>query len=360
MDTQQRTLIRYILVALAAAVATIGLKTLTAMITGSVGFLSDALESVVNLVAALVALWALVVSARSPDLEHHFGHGKAEYLSAAVEGALIFAAAVAIVWTSVTRLIHPAPLEQPGLGLVLSTAASGINLVVGVALVRAGRRHRSITLSADGRHLLTDVVTSTGVLVGVALVAIFGWDRLDPIVALVVGINILYTGYGLLRRSISGLLDAALPAADVALIEGVLDDYRRQRGIDFHALRSRESGRQRFIYMHVLVPDEWTVTRAHAVTEDLKAEIAKVLPDATTFAHIEPRNDPRSYGHDDLPYPVPPLDPGPVHGDPRRSTHGQPTGPSEGPPKRHDVGPHSGTECGRTPAHRTRWAGIRM
>lgn len=303
----QRTLISYMFVSLGAAVTTIALKAVAAAVTGSVGFLSDAMESVVNLVAAVVALWALRVAARPPDAIHHFGHGKAEYVSAAVEGAMIFAAATLIVWTSIQRLLDPTPLERPWLGLVLSTVASLINLAVGLALVRAGRRHRSITLVADGRHLLTDVVTSAGVLVGIALVAIFGWELLDPIVALIVGVNILFTGYGLLRRSVSGMLDAALPAQDVVQIERILDRYRAEEEVEFHALRTREAGRQRFVYVHLLVPDDWTVKRGHDLAERLKDDVATVLPGATTFVHVEPRYDALSYGHADLPEPVPPL-----------------------------------------------------
>jgi cation diffusion facilitator family transporter len=218
---------------------------------------------------------------------------------------MVFVAATVIIWTSIRRLIEPTPLAQPGIGLAISTFASLINLAVGITLLRAGRRHRSLTLLADGKHLLTDVVTSAGVMVGVALVAIFGWDRLDPIVALLVGVNILFTGYGLLRRSVSGILDAALPAEDLAAIESILDRYRGD-GIDFHALRTRESGRQRFVYIHVLVPDEWTVKRSHDVAERLTADLATVLPGIITFAHVEPRDDPSSYGHEQLHPPVPP------------------------------------------------------
>ena len=303
---QQRTLVRFMLLSLAAAVATIALKSLAAIITGSVGFLSDALESGVNLVAALVALWALRLAGRPPDSEHAFGHGKAEYLSAAVEGTMIFVAAIAIVWTSVGRLIEPEALDQPGIGLALSTGASAINLAVGLALLRAGRRHRSITLVADGKHLLTDVVTSVGVIVGIALVAITGWDRLDPIVALLVALNILWTGYGLLRRSVSGILDAALPPEDVAELDRILTWYRQERGIEFHAVRTRESGRQRFIYLHVLVPGEWTVRQGHFVAEEVKADLAGVLPGAVTFAHVEPVDDPDSYDDDELEEPFAP------------------------------------------------------
>ena len=223
---QQRILIRFMLLSLGAALTTIFLKLIAAAITGSVGLLSDAMESGVNLVAAIVALWALRLAARPPDAVHQFGHGKAEYLSAAVEGGMVFVAATVIVVTSIRRLIDPEPLESAGLGLAVSTLASGINLAVGLAVLRAGRRHRSITLEADGKHLLTDVVTSAGVLVGVALVAIFDLELLDPIVALLVGVNILFTGYQLLRRSISGMLDAALSKEDVAEIEALLDRYR--------------------------------------------------------------------------------------------------------------------------------------
>lgn len=308
MDSlQQRTLIRFMLLSLGAAITTIVLKLLAAAITGSVGFLSDAIESGVNLVAAIVALYSLRIAARPPDAVHHFGHGKAEYVSAAVEGAMIFVAASVIVWTSIQRLIDPQPLERAGLGLVLSTLAAAVNLIVGVALLRAGARHRSITLVADGKHLLTDVVTSGGVLVGVALVAIFGWDLLDPIVALLVGINIMHTGYGLLRRSVSSMLDAALPVHDLTQIEHILNRYRHDAGVEFHALQTREAGRQRFIYVHLLVPDEWTVKRGHDLAERLKTDIAGVLPGATTFVHIEPLADPASYGHADLAQPVPPL-----------------------------------------------------
>lgn len=304
-DDQQRVIERYLWVAIGAAVATIALKVVAAAITGSVGFLSDALESGVNLVAAGVAMWAVRLAAKPADLGHHFGHGKAEYLSSAIEGTMIFVAAAAILWTSIRRLLDPVELEQTGFGLALSTAATLINLAVGGALVRAGRHHRSIALAADGKHLLTDVVTSIGVLVGIALVTLTGWARLDPIIALLVGLNILWTGAGLVRRSASGMLDASLPPDDLAAVNAVLDRHRRAGRVSFHALRTREAGRQRFVYMHVLVPDEWTVKQGHDVARAIEREIADVLPGTTTFTHIEPRDDPASYGHDDLPRPVP-------------------------------------------------------
>lgn len=297
----QRLLVRYLYLSLAAALVTIALKSLAAALTGSVGFLSDALESVVNLVAAVVGLIALKIAARPPDQGHPFGHGQAEYMSAAVEGGMIFVAAAAIVYTAVERLLNPAELEQAGIGLVLSTAASLVNLGVGWKLLRVGRQHRSMVLIADGKHLLTDVVTSTGVLVGIGLVAITGWRWLDPVVALIVGVNILIAGYLLIRRSVIGLLNASLPDEDLAAVEEVLNRYRADYGVDFHALRSRESGRQRFVYVHLLTPMDWTVKRGHDLTDQLDHDICQALPGTRTFVHIEPLGDPSSYDHQYIP-----------------------------------------------------------
>ena len=285
---QRQLLTRLMWVSVGAAVTTVSLKVLAAVITGSVGLLSDAMESGVNLVAAFVGLGALAVAARPPDSSHEFGHGKAEYLSAGVEGGLVFVAAGAILWTSIQRLLHPFPLEQTGWGLALSTGASLINLGVGLLLVRAGRRHRSMVLVADGRHLLTDVWTSAGVLVGITLVAIFGWQPVDPIVALLVGVNILRIGYDLVRRSLSGLLDAALPAREIARIEAVLSRHRADAPVRIDAPRTREAGRQRFVYLNVSVPGSWTVARSHDLADALERDIERELPGAATFVHIEP------------------------------------------------------------------------
>jgi cation diffusion facilitator family transporter len=284
----QRFLVRCMWASVAAAIFTIVLKSLAAALTGSVGFLSDALESGVNLVAAIVALVALRVAARPPDADHHFGHGKAEYVSALTEGAMIFVAAGAIVWTAVGRLIDPVELEQPALGLVLSTVASLANLGVGLFLVRAGREHRSITLVADGKHLLTDVWTSVGVLVGIALVALTGWQTLDPLVALAVGVNILVTGYGLVRRSLSGLLSGALPPEDQARVDEVLDRLRGQHEMHVVSTRTVESGRQRFVFLEITVPEDWSVRRAHDLADLVEAEVGSALPGCTTFIHVEP------------------------------------------------------------------------
>lgn len=284
---QHRLLMRCMLLSVATALTTMALKAGAAWITGSVGLLSDALESGVNLVAAVVGVFALRAAAKPPDENHDFGHGKAEYLSAAVEGAMIFAAAAAIVWTSVQRLLQPQPLTELGLGLFLSAGSSVLNLAVGLLLLRVGRRHRSITLVADGKHLLTDVWTSVGVLVGIGLVALFGWYVLDPIVALLVGLNILRIGYGLVRESVVGLLDAALPADDVAQVQQVLDRYRDE-SVTILPPRTRASGRQRFVYLTVRVPGDWTVRAGHDLLDRVEDDVRSALPGTTVFTHLEP------------------------------------------------------------------------
>jgi len=281
-------LMRLMFLSLAAALVTMALKALAALLTGSVGFLSDALESVVNLVAAVVGILALRTAARPADREHHFGHGKAEYLSAAVEGGMIFGASVAIVWSAVERLLEPIPLERPAIGLVLSGVAALVNLVVGTVLIRVGRRHRSPTLVADGKHLMTDVWTSGGVLVGVGAVALFGWERLDPIVALLVGVNILGTGYMLLRRSVMGLLDTALPPEDSAKVKAVIERYCELEHVRFGPIQTREAGRQRFIHLTVRVPGDWSVRRGHDLADRLERDLAAELPGAVTYTHVEP------------------------------------------------------------------------
>ena len=297
-------LTRYALLSIAAALVTIGLKTVAYLITGSVGLLSDALESVVNLVAAVVALWALWLAARPPDDTHHFGHGKAEYFSAAVEGLMILVAAGLVVWSAVPRFLHPKPLDHVGAGLLVSAVAALVNLAVAIVLIRVGRRHRSITLSADGRHLLTDVWTSAGVLIGVGLVALTGWDRLDPTVAILVGVNILVTGFSLVRRSSAGLMDASLPAADQAAVDAVLNRHRSDV-VAFHAVRTRAAGRDQFVSLHVLVPGNWTVQQGHDLVEQVEAEIVEALPGASVTTHIEPIDDPASF--DDVLFDSPPT-----------------------------------------------------
>lgn len=279
----------------AAAIATIALKTLAWWVTGSVGLLSDALESIVNLAAALLAVSMLRLAAAPPDEEHPYGFSKAEYLAAGIEGALIVLAAAGILITAVPRLVKPEPLEAPLLGLGISAGASLVNLGVAIVLLRAGRKHHSIALEADGRHLMTDVWTSAGVIVGVALVFATGWLRLDPLVALAVAAHIVWTGVGLVRRSASGLLDAAIAQGERDAIQQVFDEYSRRDGVTFHAFRTRRAAKRRFVSFHLLVPDRWTVTRAHRLSEEIEASIRAAVPHASVFTHIEPMHDPASY-----------------------------------------------------------------
>ena len=287
-------LFRLLWLSVAAAVATITLKTIAWQLTGSVGLLSDAAESVVNLVAVVFALGALRIASRPADKHHAYGHAKAEYFSAGAEGALIFVAAVVIVVSAVNRLIHPQEITDVGVGLAISLGASVINLAVGLRLLRAGRAHRSITVEADGRHLLTDVWTSAGVIVGVGAVALTGWERLDPIIALAVAANILMTGAQLVRRSAGGLMDQSLGHDELAQIRQVLEPFEVE-GRRFHALRTRQAGRRAFVSIHVLVPGAWTVQRGHDEAELIEAALRERLPYATIFTHLEPIEDPRSF-----------------------------------------------------------------
>jgi cation diffusion facilitator family transporter len=259
-----------------------------------VGLLSDALESVVNLAAALMALAMLVVAARPPDELHAYGYSKAEYFSSGVEGALILLAAAGIVWTAIPRLIMPRPLEQIGIGLAASVLAAALNFAVARLLLNAGEKYRSITLEADAHHLMTDVWTSAGIVAGISVVALTGWTRLDPLIALVVAAKILWTGAQLLRRSALGLLDAALPPAEQESIKQILRQFERG-GVHYHALRTRHAGSRSFISFHVLVPGDWSVQRGHDLLEDMEREIRAAVPGATVFTHLEPIGDPAAW-----------------------------------------------------------------
>lgn len=287
------SLTRYAWLSIAAAVATIGLKTAAWWATGSVGLLSDAIESLVNLAAAIVALWMLKLAERPPDEEHAYGYSKAEYFSSGFEGGLIFIAALAIVWTAIQRLIAPQPLEHVGIGLAISVVASLINLGVAVVLLRVGKRFNSITLEADAHHLMTDVWTSAGVVLGVGAVALTGWQRLDPIIAIVVALNILWMGFRLIRRSARGLLDRALPAQSRDAIHAVLARYE-QRGIAFHALMTRQAAGRNFASVHVLVPGAWSVQQGHDLVEEIEHDIRAAVPGTSVITHLEPREDPKS------------------------------------------------------------------
>ncbi len=288
------------------AVVTISLKTAAWQMTESVGLLSDALESIVNLVAAIVVLIALIVAAREPDEQHAYGHSKAEYFSSGLEGGLIFLAALGIFYSAVPRLWNPRPLEDIGIGIAFASVASVINGLVGLRLMHAAREHRSITLESDARHLFTDVWTTLGVVAGVVLVSLTGWNRLDAILALSVGVYILLTGYRLVRASINGLLDTALSPTDLTALHDILNRWQEQHGVLTHAVRTRQAGRRRFVSMHVLVPGDWTVDRGHQLVGEIEAEVRAALPDSTVFTHLEPREKPESW--DDIGLDVqPPL-----------------------------------------------------
>jgi cation diffusion facilitator family transporter len=290
----RKSLTRFAWLSIGAAVVTIGLKTAAYLITGSVGLLSDAVESVVNLIGGIMALAMLTIAARPADEDHAYGHGKAEYFSSGLEGGLILVAALSIVAAAVPRLITPKPLEELGVGLVVSLAASAVNLVVALLILRAGRRYKSITLEANAHHLLTDVWTSVGVLGGVGVVALSGWQVLDPIVALLVAANIIWTGVGIVRRSVGGLMDTMLSADDLAAVRKVFQSYE-QSGVQFHALRTRQAGVRKFISVHVLVPGDWTVHRGHELLEHIEDDIRQAVADAVVFTHLESLDDPASW-----------------------------------------------------------------
>jgi cation diffusion facilitator family transporter len=293
------SLARYAWLSIAAAVVTILLKGIAWWLTGSVGLLSDALESFVNLGAALLALWLLTVAARPADAEHHFGHGKAEYFASGAEGGMILVAAASIATAALPRLWAPQPLAHVGAGLVMSAVASLVNLAVSRILVRAGRRHHSITLEADGQHLMTDVWTSVGVIAAVAAVAVTGWLRLDPLIALAVSTYIAWIGIGLIRRSVHGLMDYSLSAEETARVTGVLERFCVE-GVAYHALRTRQAGHRRFVNFHLLVPGAWSVERGHELLEQIEAAIREAIPHANVLGHLEPVEHPSSYADMEL------------------------------------------------------------
>jgi len=290
---------RYAWLSILTAFATILLKGAAWLLTGSVGLLSDALESFVNLAGALMALAMLSLAMRPADDNHAYGHGKAEYFSSGFEGFLILLAALGIAYAAVGRLLEPRPLQQVGIGLAVSVAAALLNLATARILLGVGRRHKSITLEADAHHLLTDVWTTVGVVVGVGLVWLTGWLWLDPVVALLVAANIVWTGWRLLRRSADGLMDAAMPAETLQAIEGALAPYRA-KGLDFHALRTRQAGARGFASVHVLVPGQWTVQRGHDELERIEADLRAAVPHLQVITHLEPREDPASMDDDDF------------------------------------------------------------
>ncbi len=303
----QQSLRLYMFLSIAAALVTMMVKFIGYFLTGSVGLFSDAAESVVNLVAALVGLWAVTLAFRPADEDHTYGHTKSEYFSSGVEGALILVAALIIAIEAIPRLFHPEPIEQAYLGLMFSLFGAAINGVLAWFMLREGKKQRSITLEADAHHLFADVTTTAGVFVGVLLVALTKWNILDPIVAILVAINIIWTGVKLLRQTGLGLLDTALPHEDMQVVNEVLDSYRKQ-SIDFHALRTRMAGRRRFVSFHVIVPGTWTVLKGHSICEEIELAIRAALPESTVFTHLEPKEDPVTFEDIELDR-VPRMDP---------------------------------------------------
>ena len=287
-------LTRYAWLSISTALCTVALKAAASMLTGSVGLLSDALESLVNVGAAVMLLAMLRIAAKPADDSHAYGRNKAEYFASGCEGMLVVVAAGAIAYSASSRLLHPQPLEQAGVGLALTAIASALNLVVARVLRRAGRRHRSVALEADAQHLMTDVWTSAGVIVGVTLVALTGWLVLDPLIALAVAVNILVIAWRLLKESVGGLMDAAWPEEDRVMLESVLEEFRPD-GVRFHAMRTRCAGARRFASFHVLVPGKWTVQQGHELLEEIERRIATRVPYVTVDTHLEPIEDPSSY-----------------------------------------------------------------
>jgi cation diffusion facilitator family transporter len=310
---KQPSLTRFAWLSIGAALLTMAIKAAAYLLTGSVGLLSDAVESIVNLVGAVIALTMLTIAARPADEEHSYGHSKAEYFSSGIEGTLILIAALTIAGTGIQRLITPKPIEQIGLGLAISAAASAINLVVGLVLMQAGKRSKSITLEANAKHLMTDVWTSVGVVVGVGAVALTGWVRLDPIVAILVALNIIWSGFKIIRKSVLGLMDTGLPPDQQTIISNILEKYRKS-GIVFHALRTRQAGTRAFVSFHVLVPGDWTIQHGHDLVEAVELDLRQALSNLTVDTHLESLEDPASWQDTGLdrpqsaPQQVPPVE----------------------------------------------------
>lgn len=296
---EKTSLTRFAWISIGASLLTIVLKAVAYELTGSVGLLSDAIESLVNLAGGIMALMMLKIAARPADTEHAYGHNKAEYFSSGVEGTLILVAAASIGYAAYGRLLDPKPLEQVGFGLLVSMAASVINLATALLMMRVGRKRNSITLEANGHHLMTDVWTSVGVLAAVGAVAMTGWTRLDPIVAFIVAANIVWTGVKIVRRSVAGLMDASLPPADIESVKKIFAQHEAV-GIQFHALRTRQAGTRKFVSVDVLVPGAWTVQQGHDLVEKIEAEVRAVVAESSVFTHLEPIEDPLSWADEKL------------------------------------------------------------
>jgi cation diffusion facilitator family transporter len=295
----RKFLTRFAWLSIGAAVLTIVLKVVAYFLTGSVGLLSDAMESFVNLAGAVMALAMLTIASRPEDKDHHFGHSKAEYFSSGAEGSFIIVAAGGIAYSAIERLINPQPLEHLGIGLAVSALAGGVNLAAALVIGYNGKKHQSVTLTANSKHLMTDVWTSVGVLGGVGLVAITGWGPLDALVAVAVAINIVWSGIGILRNTVSGLMDTVLPDDELDLIQKKIEEILPE-GITYHALMTRQAGARRFVSFHVLVPGKWTVEHGHVLLETLEAQLTQLLPNMVVFTHMEPLDDPASWSDQTL------------------------------------------------------------
>lgn len=285
---ERENLTRFAWLSIAAAVVTISLKSAAYWFTGSVGLLSDALESLINLAAAIVALFTLKIAASPADEEHAFGHDKAEYFSSGIEGTLIFIAALSIAYTAFNRLLMPQPLEQIGIGLIVSGIATAVNLIVARILIKAGKDHHSLVLEADGHHLMTDVWTSVGVVIGVGLVNLTGWLRLDPIVAIIVAVNIVWMGFSLIKRSVLGLMDTAVAPEIQIIAEEILKNHAAHKNITFENLRSRQSGAKKFFYVDIQFPNDWSIRKVHDIADEIEQDIREKIPNSIVFTHLEP------------------------------------------------------------------------
>lgn len=284
---ERRSLARYALLSIFAALATIVLKSVAYILTGSVGLLSDALESLVNLAGAVMAMTMLTIAARPPDKDHHYGHDKAEYFSSGAEGTLILIAAICIGIAAVQRFMNPKPLEQVGLGIAVSVVASLINFAVARVLIKVGKAQNSITLEANAHHLMTDVWTSGGVLAGVGVVSLTGWNRFDPIIAVVVALNILWTGFRLIKESVQGLMDTALSLEEQKIIRNILEGFTGE-GIAFRNMQTRKAASRKFVAVDILVPPGWTVEEGHQALSRIEEKIRKTVQNTTVLTHLEP------------------------------------------------------------------------
>ena len=290
----KKSLIAYTYLSIFTALLTISLKLIAYLLTQSVGLLSDAIESLVNLMAAIIAFLTIRLAEKPADKKHPYGHSKAEYFSSTAEGFFIFSAALAIIFSAVNRIIYPKMIEQVSIGLLISAAATLINFLVGKKLISVGKKYQSITLEADGRHLLTDVWTSAGVIAAVFLVDKTKILVLDPLVAIFVALNILLTGANLIRRSLSGFMDEALDKNDLLKVDKIFQKYQK-KGLVFHAIKSRQSGQKKFLSFHALFPKSYSIKKAHDLVDKIEKELKRKVLNLQIESHMEPKDDKRSF-----------------------------------------------------------------